>query len=187
MIQFAGRMWNSSEFMRTFKQHSTMSFNGRRDRLSQRPTELLLALCLRLLPCQSPIKIQKSKNDSSNVRKGRSRGGVMRQVMLTYPLNHDIWYNLNMKVILSIALLALSLTAGRCVAAASWFSVANHDWGEGGLSIYYYGNMTPEIGFTATYNTLGNISKLTPNVSYVNCGNSCAYWVRAYAENESSR
>ena len=76
---FAWRMWNSSELMRTFKQHSTMSFNGRRDRLSQRPTELLLALCLRLLPCQSPIKIQKSKNDSSNVRKGRSRGGVMRQ------------------------------------------------------------------------------------------------------------
>ena len=28
---FLRRMWNSSEFMRTFKQHFTMSFNGRRD------------------------------------------------------------------------------------------------------------------------------------------------------------
>lgn len=28
---FIRRMWNSSEFMRTFKQHFTMSFNGRRD------------------------------------------------------------------------------------------------------------------------------------------------------------
>ena len=28
---FLKRMWNSSEFMRTFKQHFTMSFNGRRD------------------------------------------------------------------------------------------------------------------------------------------------------------
>ena len=27
---FVRRMWNSSEFMRTFKQHFTMSFNGRR-------------------------------------------------------------------------------------------------------------------------------------------------------------
>ena len=89
-----------------------------------------------------------------------------------------------MKFIRTIALLALSLAAVRCEAAASWFSVANHDWGEGGLSIYYYGYMTPEIGFTATYNAQGNISKLTPNVSYVNCGNSCAYWVRAFAENE---
>ena len=28
---FLRRMWNSSEFMRTYKQHFTMSFNGRRD------------------------------------------------------------------------------------------------------------------------------------------------------------
>lgn len=28
---FVRRMWNSSEFMRTFKQHFTMSFNGRRE------------------------------------------------------------------------------------------------------------------------------------------------------------
>ena len=28
---FMKRMWNSSEFMRTFKQHFTMSYNGRRD------------------------------------------------------------------------------------------------------------------------------------------------------------
>ena len=28
---FLRRMWNSSEFMRTFKQHFTMSFNGRRE------------------------------------------------------------------------------------------------------------------------------------------------------------
>jgi len=28
---FVRRMWNSSEFMRTFKQHFTMSFNGRRN------------------------------------------------------------------------------------------------------------------------------------------------------------
>ena len=28
---FLRRMWNSSEFMRTFKQHFTMSFNARRD------------------------------------------------------------------------------------------------------------------------------------------------------------
>ena len=28
---FIRRMWNSSEFMRTFKQHFTMSFNGRRE------------------------------------------------------------------------------------------------------------------------------------------------------------
>ena len=46
--------------------------------------------------------------------------------------------------------------------------------------------MTPEIGFTATYNASGNISKLTPNASFVNCGNSCAYWVRAFAENEQT-
>ena len=28
---FVRRMWNSAEFMRTFKQHFTMSFNGRRE------------------------------------------------------------------------------------------------------------------------------------------------------------
>ena len=28
---FLWRMWNSSEFMRTYKQHFTMSFNARRD------------------------------------------------------------------------------------------------------------------------------------------------------------
>ena len=31
MASFVRRMWNSSEFMRTFKQHFTMSFNGRRE------------------------------------------------------------------------------------------------------------------------------------------------------------
>ena len=84
-----------------------------------------------------------------------------------------------------LAAALLVFFAVRCDAAASWFSVANHDWGdESGISIYYYGFATPEVGFVATRDWHGDLEKLTPSISYVNCGNSAAYWMLAYAGEE---
>jgi len=58
-----------------------------------------------------------------------------------------------------------------------------YTWGNESVTIQNYtGYITPEVGFSLSRNGAGNIEALAPDSTYVNCGNSAGYWVRAYAD-----
>ena len=89
----------------------------------------------------------------------------------------------SVKAFATFAFLALFAITGEAVEVL-WnaFAAEDHDWYQDlkGASAYYYGTVTPEIGFKYNYNTAGTrITSITPALEFMNCGANGLYWVIA--------